>query len=127
MNFEENIQLHALKLKATVSGQGIAALGQVGGYSFDALCITLHHLSTWREIAAVPGRRPRPANEHRARSKAANRSAKPKAVRRGGSWRAGEAVSTSPGLLRVTSWTWGIAPYPKTCYAFVTASLLTKR
>ena len=75
----------------------------------------------------MPVQKPRPTNEHRASSKAENRRARSKAARRGESGRAGDAVSTSPGTLRDKVFSWGVAPYPKPCYAFVTLSLLTKR
>lgn len=92
------------------------------------MAVVMHAIGfSWREADAVPGRRPPPANEHRARSKAAKRRARSKAARRGDSGRAGDAVSTSPGTLRDKGFSWGVAPYPITCYAFVTLSLLTKR
>ena len=92
------------------------------------MAVVMHAICfSWREAGTVPGQRPRPANEHRARSKAAKRPARSKAARRGNSGRAGDTVSTSQGTLRDKGFSWGVAPYPKTCYAFVTLSLLTKR
>ena len=82
---------------------------------------------SWREAGAVPGRRPPPANEHRARSKAAKRRARSKAARRGDSGRAGDAVSTSPGTLRDKGFSWGVAPYLHIEVFQVVADLMADR
>lgn len=85
------------------------------------MAVVMHAICfSWREAGTVPGQRPRPANERRAKSKAAKRRANPKAVRQGEGGRAGDTVSTSPGTLRDKVFSWGVAPYPKPCYAFVT-------